>query len=119
MNRDDNVSMVDIPLRNEELAGGPLRRIRIGGSALVVGVQRAGEVLVPHGEPVFRRSDILVVVGNPEALREVGQQLDRPGPNERTSLRGAAAAAGPGAEFIDSHLDRLAVLAFARGFRFG
>lgn len=76
MNQDDNVSMVDVPLRNDELTGRPLRRIKLPGDALVVGVQRAGEVLVPHGDTVLRRRDTLVLVGNPEALRAARRQLD-------------------------------------------
>jgi Trk K+ transport system NAD-binding subunit len=68
--------MVDIPLRNQEFAGRALRRIKIAGRALVVGVHRNGEVLVPHGETVLQRGDVLVVVGNPEALREARRQLD-------------------------------------------
>ncbi|MEO5753350.1 MAG: TrkA C-terminal domain-containing protein, partial [Chthoniobacterales bacterium] len=76
MNQTDNVSMVDIPLQNDELAGQPLRRIKLEGDALVVGVHRSGEVLVPHGDTVLRRRDILVLVGNPEALRAARRQLD-------------------------------------------
>ncbi len=76
MNQDDNVTMVDVPLRNDELTGHPLRRIKLPGDALIVGVQRSGEVLVPHGDTVLRRNDTLVLVGNPEALREARRQLD-------------------------------------------
>jgi Trk K+ transport system NAD-binding subunit len=76
MDQNDNVSMVDVPLRNQELTGRPLRRIKLAGGARVVGVQRDGEVLVPHGETVLRERDTLVLVGNPEALREARRQLD-------------------------------------------
>ncbi len=76
MDQDDNVSMADIALRNEELTGRPLRRIKFAGGALVVGVQRGGEVLVPHGDTVLRERDTLVLVGGPDALREARQQLD-------------------------------------------
>ncbi|MEO8439183.1 MAG: TrkA C-terminal domain-containing protein [Spartobacteria bacterium] len=76
MDQTDNVTMVDVPLRNAELAGHPLRRIKLGGDALVVGVQRDGQVLVPHGDTVLRHRDTLVLVGNPRALREARQQPD-------------------------------------------
>jgi Trk K+ transport system NAD-binding subunit len=76
MNQEDSVTMVDIQLRNEELTGRPLRRIKLARAALIVGVHRDGEVLVPRGDTVLRLHDILVVVGNPEALREVRRQLD-------------------------------------------
>lgn len=77
MNQGDNVSMVDVPLRNRELAGRSLRRIKLAGDALIVGVHRDGEVLVPHGDTVLRLRDTLVLVGNPEALRAARGQLDR------------------------------------------
>ena len=76
MNQGDNVSMVDVPLRNRDLAGRSLRRIKLAGDALIVGVHRDGEVLVPHGETVLRLRDTLVLVGNPEALRAARGQLD-------------------------------------------
>ena len=76
MNQGENVSMVDVPLRNAELAGQPLRRIKLAGQALVVGVHRDGEVLVPHGDTVLQLHDTLVLVGDPEALREARRQLD-------------------------------------------
>ncbi|MGI8891474.1 MAG: monovalent cation:proton antiporter family protein [Chthoniobacterales bacterium] len=76
MNQDDNVTMLDVTLRNENLTGQPLRRIKLEGDALVVGIQRKGAVLVPHGSTVLRHRDILVVVGNPESLRAARQQLD-------------------------------------------
>ncbi len=76
MDQTDNVSMVDVPLSNDQLAGRPLRRIKLEGDALVVGVHRGGEVLVPHGDTVLRRRDTLVLVGSPEALRAARQQLD-------------------------------------------
>ena len=76
MDQGDNVSMVDVPLSNPDVAGRSLRRLKIAGNALVVGVQRDGEVLVPHGDTVLRLRDTLVLVGNPEALREARRQLN-------------------------------------------
>ena len=78
LNQND-VSMVDIRLRNAEFAGRPLRRIKMPGDALVVGVHRDGEVMVPRGGTVLELQDILVLVGNPEALREARRQLDPTG----------------------------------------
>ncbi len=76
MNQEDNVTMVDITLRNPDMAGRPLRRIKVAGNALIVGVHRGGEVMVPHGDTVLRLRDTLVLVGEPEALREARRQLD-------------------------------------------
>lgn len=68
--------MVDVRLTNTEFAGRPLRRIKIAGSARVVGVHRDGEVMVPHGETVIQLRDTLVLIGQPEALSEAREQLD-------------------------------------------
>lgn len=76
MNQGDNVSMVDVPLRNAEFSDRPLRRLKIAGGALVVGVHRDGRVLVPHGNTVLQMHDTLVLVGDPEALRQARRQLD-------------------------------------------
>ena len=90
MNQDDNLSMLDIPLQGEEVAGRPLRRMKLAGHALVVGVRRGGEVLVPQGATIVGRGEFLVVVGNPETLRDARRQFDPTAPNESVRQRGAA-----------------------------
>ncbi len=75
MGRQEGVDLLDVPLRNLTMAGLPLRRVRLPGNALVLGIQRQGEVVVPHGDTVLRRGDILVLVGSPDALREAAQTL--------------------------------------------
>ena len=64
------VELLDVPLTNPLLAGRRLRSVRLPGNALVLGVRRAGEVVVPHGDTVLERGDMLMLVGSPEALRE-------------------------------------------------
>ncbi|MEO5718550.1 MAG: monovalent cation:proton antiporter family protein [Chthoniobacterales bacterium] len=76
MDQGDNVSVVDVPLQNPDFAGRSLRRLKIAGNALVVGVQRDGEVLVPNGGTVLQLRDTLMLVGKPEALREARRQLN-------------------------------------------
>lgn len=76
MSNTDDVNVLDVPLGNASFAGQPLRRVRLPGDALVLGIQREGEVVVPHGDTVLRLGDTLVLVGNPEALREARQWLD-------------------------------------------
>jgi Kef-type K+ transport system membrane component KefB/Trk K+ transport system NAD-binding subunit len=79
MDQNENVTMLDIRLRNREFAGKPLRRIKIAGDPLVVGVHRDGQVMVPRGGTVLKLRDTLVLVGNPEALRAARAQLDPKG----------------------------------------
>jgi hypothetical protein len=42
----------------------------LAGNALVLGVRRAGEVVVPHGDTALERGDMLMLVGSPDSLRE-------------------------------------------------
>jgi Trk K+ transport system NAD-binding subunit len=73
--QDDDVEMGDVILRNGSIAGNPLRRIRLPGNALVVGVRRRGEVMVPHGDTVVRLDDTLVLVGSRDGLEEAQREL--------------------------------------------
>lgn len=69
-NADDGVIVRDVVLNNVLLAGLPLRRVRLPGGALVLGLRRSGEVLVPHGDLVLEQDDILMLVGHPDSLRQ-------------------------------------------------
>ncbi len=79
MDKGDNVDVLDVPLENLRLDGRPLRRLRLPGDALVLGIQRQGEVLVPHGDTVVWKGDTLMLVGSPEALREASTILGETG----------------------------------------
>ena len=68
--RGDNVELLDIPLSNLLLANRPLRSVRLPGNALVIGLRRDGEVLVPHGDTKLELGDILTLVGSTAALRD-------------------------------------------------
>lgn len=69
-NREDGVELQDLPLGNGALHGRSLRRLRLPGNALIIGVRRGGEVIVPHGDTTLRLGDTLMLVGSPEALRD-------------------------------------------------
>lgn len=68
--RGDDVELLDIPLTNPQLARRPLRAVRLPGNALVIGLRRAGEVLVPHGDTQLELGDMLTLVGSTSALRD-------------------------------------------------
>ncbi len=76
VDKSDDVDLADVPLGNSALEGQPLRRVRLPGNALVLGIQRQGEVVVPHGDTVLKRKDILVLVGSPEALKQARNWLN-------------------------------------------
>jgi CPA2 family monovalent cation:H+ antiporter-2 len=66
----DNVDVREAMLDNPRLNGLPMRRVHLPGDALVIGLRRKGDVLVPHGNTRLQRGDILMLVGHPDALRE-------------------------------------------------
>ena len=68
--RGDDVELLDIPLINSVLDGRPLRDVRLPGNALVIGLRRSGEVIVPHGDTRLELGDTLTLVGSPSALRD-------------------------------------------------
>ncbi|MEO8287041.1 MAG: monovalent cation:proton antiporter family protein [Chloroflexota bacterium] len=70
MDQEDDVEVVDAQLGNAQLAGLPLRRVRLPGSVLVMAVRREGETMVPNGDTVVRSGDTLMLVGSPAALRD-------------------------------------------------
>jgi Trk K+ transport system NAD-binding subunit len=76
MGHEDDIELLDVPLRNPALAGRPLRQVRLPGDALALGIQRQGEVIVPHGDTVLQQDDILVLIGSPDALRDARLSLD-------------------------------------------
>lgn len=76
MEKSDDVDLLDIPLHNPFLEGTSLRRLRLPGNVLVLGIRRQGEVVVPHGDTVLQHGDLLMLVGNPAALTEAHNWLD-------------------------------------------
>jgi CPA2 family monovalent cation:H+ antiporter-2 len=67
----DDVEVGEARVRNIRLAGRSLRQIRLPGNALVMGIRRKGEVIVPHGDTTFRLGDAVMLIGNPSDLKEV------------------------------------------------
>jgi Trk K+ transport system NAD-binding subunit len=58
------------------VAGRPLRSIRLPGNALVMGIRRKGEVIVPHGDTTFRLGDEVMLIGSPSDIREARAMLE-------------------------------------------
>ncbi len=79
MNKEDGVEAKDIRLRNPALVEQPLRKIRLPGNALVIGVQRGGEVIVPHGDTLLNLDDHLLLLGSPDCLIEATQLIEGQG----------------------------------------
>jgi Kef-type K+ transport system membrane component KefB/Trk K+ transport system NAD-binding subunit len=66
----DGVEVREGVFNNPRLDGLPLRRIQLPGEALVLGLRRHGDLLVPDGHTVLRQGDVLMLVGHPDALHQ-------------------------------------------------
>lgn len=76
VNQYDNVDLLDVVLLNNTIIGQSLRSLRLPGNALVLGIRREGEVVVPHGDTMLQQGDILMLVGSPEAIHETQALLE-------------------------------------------
>lgn len=72
----DGVEVREISLKNQDFIGKPLREVQLAGDALLLGMRRNGEVLVPHGNTRLRRGDLLMLVGHDDALQEALRQFN-------------------------------------------
>lgn len=66
--KDDDVEILDITLKNSTFDGKALRHLELPGNALILGIQRQGETIVPRGKTQIKYNDKLVLIGNPESL---------------------------------------------------
>jgi len=64
----DGIEIREVKLKNAGLNGEQLRNVRLPGDALVMGLRRRGEVLVPHGDTKLRQGDLLMLVGRHDSL---------------------------------------------------
>jgi Kef-type K+ transport system membrane component KefB/Trk K+ transport system NAD-binding subunit len=70
MDQGDDVELRDVPLINSSLFGKTLRQIQLPGNALIIGIRRASEVIVPDNDTVMSDGDILLLIGSVESLEE-------------------------------------------------
>jgi Kef-type K+ transport system membrane component KefB/Trk K+ transport system NAD-binding subunit len=71
-----DVEIGEARLRNIRVAGRPLRRIKLPGNALAMGIRRKGEVIVPHGDTIFRLGDVVMLFGSLSDIREAQALLE-------------------------------------------
>lgn len=62
------------------------KEARLPGNALVVGVRRHGDVIVPHGDTVLHIGDVLTLIGSVEAIQAsqswIGSGATMPAPSQ-------------------------------------
>jgi Kef-type K+ transport system membrane component KefB/Trk K+ transport system NAD-binding subunit len=72
----DGVEIREIAMNNPGLEGRPLRRVRLAGDALVLGLRRNSEVLVPNGNTKLQQGDLLMLIGHQDSLQRALMQLN-------------------------------------------
>jgi len=74
----DNADIAETTLRNPRFEGRRLKEIHLPGNALVMGIRREGEVIVPHGDTVFRQGDVIMLLGNHDDVKQAKALLNEP-----------------------------------------
>jgi len=74
----DGMEITEVALRNPALAGELLRNVRIPGDALVMGLRRKKEILVPRGDTKLRLGDLVMLAGKQDSLRRAIAKFSAP-----------------------------------------
>lgn len=74
----DGMEITEVPLRNSALAGKLLRNVRLPGDALVMGLRRKKEILVPRGDTKLRLGDLVMLAGKQDSLKRAIARLSTP-----------------------------------------
>ncbi|MCB0193786.1 MAG: cation:proton antiporter [Anaerolineae bacterium] len=74
--QEDGVEIREVELNSPRWDGQLLRRVLLPGDALVMGLRRSGEVLVPHGDTRLKQGDLLMLIGHEASLQQAVNQLD-------------------------------------------
>jgi Trk K+ transport system NAD-binding subunit len=76
-NHADGVEVREVELTNPRFDRRPLRQIRLPGDALILGLRRSGEILVPHGDTNLELGDLIMLVGHQDSLHKAMVRLNR------------------------------------------
>ncbi len=66
----EDIEVTEVRVTNPRFDGSRLREIQLPGDALLLSLQRDGEVMIPHGNTVLRLQDRLGLIGSPGAVEE-------------------------------------------------
>jgi Kef-type K+ transport system membrane component KefB/Trk K+ transport system NAD-binding subunit len=75
-NHQDGVDVREIELNDRRWKGKRLRDIMLPGDALILGMRRKGEVLIPDGNTRLQTGDLLMLVGHHDALSKAITKLN-------------------------------------------
>jgi Kef-type K+ transport system membrane component KefB/Trk K+ transport system NAD-binding subunit len=66
----EGYDILEVRLRNVDLAERGLSQIRLPGNTLVMLIRRDGEIIVPKGSSVVKVGDVLTVAGDQDSVRD-------------------------------------------------
>ncbi len=64
-----DLHMEEVEVTSKKLIGKMLRHANISGEILIFSIYREGETLLPHGDTVFQKGDILLVLGTSQSVQ--------------------------------------------------
>ena len=68
--------VVDLPIRNPDMAGLALRDVRLPFDAIIMSVRRRGVLFVPHGFTRLEAGDLVTVMGAAASIKELSLRFD-------------------------------------------
>ena len=68
---EENHDIIDLEIRDPNLAGMAVRDLRLPSDALILSVRRAGHIIITHGYTELQIGDWVTVVGSLESLEEL------------------------------------------------
>ena len=86
---EENHDIIDLEVRNPNLAGMAVRDLRLPSDALILSVRRAGHIIITHGYTDLQIGDWVTVVGSLESLEALELRFgeDSPARHATYSLR--------------------------------
>jgi Kef-type K+ transport system membrane component KefB/Trk K+ transport system NAD-binding subunit len=86
----DGIEIAEVTLRNPDFTGKLVRNIRLPGDALVMGIRRKKEILVPRGDTKLRLGDLIMLAGKGESLKRSILTLSREPKSAQPPVGGAS-----------------------------
>jgi Kef-type K+ transport system membrane component KefB/Trk K+ transport system NAD-binding subunit len=71
----EGYDILEVRLRNVDLAERGLSQLRLPGNTLVMLIRRDGEIIVPKGSSVVKVGDVLTLAGDADSVRETAELL--------------------------------------------
>ena len=82
---EDNHDIIDLEVRNPNIAGMAVRDLRLPSDALILSVRRAGHIIITHGYTELQIGDWVTVVGSLESLEMLELRFGEYSPSPHTT----------------------------------